>query len=234
MKRAAIGVALATAAALASGCRAGAQADPLPAFTPAADARYEVVASADLKWEQLNPARGDASPRAATLWGDRQGNEPTGFLLNPAEGFRSPPHAHNVSYRALVLRGQLHNDDPQAEDQWLPPGSYWTQPKGGVHVTAAKGGQALAYVEIESGPYRVIPPEQAFAAEEAPVNVDAANLVWLEASSVAWLDPSGRLAAEVAFLWGRPNSDQLSGALLRLPKGFGRWRGSCRLGGRGR
>ena len=111
---------------------------------PAAELTCKVVLTSEVKWEQLNPARGDQSPKAGTLWGDRNGSGPTGFLLKPMNGFESPPHIHNVSYRGVVISGLIHNDDPNAEDMWLPVGSFLTQPKGEVHITDAKGTNTLA------------------------------------------------------------------------------------------
>ncbi len=90
----------------------------------------KVVLSSELVWEKLNPARGDQSPQSATIWGDRKGTEATGFLAKFVDGFSSPPHIHNVSYRAIVLQGLVHNDDPNAALMWMPPGSFWTQPAG--------------------------------------------------------------------------------------------------------
>ena len=125
-----------------------------------------VVLTSEVTWEQLNPARGDESPKAATLWGDRNGEGPTGFLFAPVDGFESPPHAHNVSYRGVVIRGLVHNDDPNADEMWMPTGSFWTQPKGGVHITAAKGTDILAYIEIDEGPYLVLAVDKAFDSED--------------------------------------------------------------------
>ena len=90
---------------------------------------HEVVLTSDVEWEQLNPARGDKSPQAGTLWGDRKGTVPTGFLARFVDGFSSPPHIHNVTYRAVVISGSIHNDDPDAAEMWMPVGSFWTQPK---------------------------------------------------------------------------------------------------------
>jgi hypothetical protein len=70
----------------------------------------------EVEWTYLNPARKDKAPMAGTLWGDRKGNGPTGFLLKPPEDFQSPPHIHNVSYRGIVIKGVIHNDDPDAAD----------------------------------------------------------------------------------------------------------------------
>jgi hypothetical protein len=69
--------------------------------------------------------------------------------------------------------GSVHNDDPEAASMWMGNGSFWTQPKGEVHVTAAKGANNIALVEIDQGPYLVRPPDQAFDSGERPVNLDA-------------------------------------------------------------
>lgn len=140
-----------------------------------------VVLASEVEWTPLNAARGDASPMAATVWGDRAGTQPTGFLFHPADGFSSPPHIHNVTYRGVVIRGEIHNDDPSAAEMWMPAGSFWTQPKGEPHITSARGDDVLAYIEIDRGPYLVWPVDQSFESDERPVNVDASNIVWVDA-----------------------------------------------------
>jgi len=181
-----------------------------------AEPTHEVVLTSEVKWEQLNPARGDKSPKAGTLWGDRNGSEPTGFLVEFVDGFSSPPHIHNVSYRGVVISGRIHNDDPEAADMWMPTGSFWTQPKGEVHITAAKGSTNVAYIEIEEGPYLVHPPEKAFDSGERPINVDASNIVWIDQPGT--LDSAD--GPKVAFLWGNPQDGDLNGTLVKLPAGF--------------
>ena len=113
-----------------SGCDSSQVSSDSIATEPAAEPAATVVLASGVKWEQLNPARGDKSPKAATLWGDRKGPVPTGFLVQFVDGFSSPPHIHNVSYRGVVISGLIHNDDPDAEEMWMPAGSFWTQPKG--------------------------------------------------------------------------------------------------------
>lgn len=182
----------------------------------AAEPTHEVVLRSEVVWEQLNPARGDKSPKAGTLWGDRNGTEPTGFLVEFVDGFSSPPHIHNVSYRGVVISGLIHNDDPEAADMWMPTGSFWTQPKGEVHITAAKGSVNVAYIEIEEGPYLVHPPEKAFDSGERPINVDTSNIVWIDLPGT----PVSAEGPKVAYLWGNPREDQLNGTLVKLPAGF--------------
>ncbi|MEM7180451.1 MAG: DUF4437 domain-containing protein [Spirochaetota bacterium] len=144
----------------------------------------EVLSVKDVKWEKLNPARGDKSPQAANLWGDRKKNTPTGFLVKFVDGFSSPPHIHNVSYRGIVISGLVHNDDPGAAPMWMPAGSYWTQPAGESHITSAKGNTNIAFIEIDSGPYLVKPTEEAFDNGEKPVNIHKSNIIWQKQKTV--------------------------------------------------
>ncbi|MDZ8118891.1 DUF4437 domain-containing protein [Pontiella agarivorans] len=177
--------------------------------------KIRVITADQVDWTHLNPKRGDLAPKAGTLWGDRNGNEPTGFLLKPPSDFESPPHIHNISYRGVVIEGVIHNDDPNAAEMWMPAGSFWTQPKGHVHITAAEGSDSLAYIEIEEGPYLVLPEEDHFDTDERPVNVDETNIVWLNPSDMTWINQSG---AQVAFLWG--DTEGLNGTFIKLPAGF--------------
>ncbi len=189
-----------------------------PEASAAPEVAPAIVLASEVDYQPLNPARGDASPMAGTLWGDRGGVQATGFLLKPTDGFESPPHIHNISYRGVVIRGVIHNDDPKADELWMPAGSFWTQPRGHVHITAARGADTLAYVEIDSGPYLVRGPGEAFASEERPINVDVSNIVWADATSVGW-DADAEHQAEVAFLWGTPQGDERRGLLVRIAAG---------------
>ena len=184
--------------------------------SPNAGASQEVVLTSEVEWEQLNPARGDKSPQAATLWGDRKGTVPTGFLAKFVDGFSSPPHIHNATYRAVVISGSIHNDDPEAVAMWMPAGSFWTQPKGEVHITAAKGATNVALVEIDRGPYLVLPTEEAFDSGERPINVDASNIVWVDPPGM----PASANGPKVAYLWGNLQDGQSNGTFVRLPAGF--------------
>ena len=112
----------------------------------------EIVPNSEVNWSPLNPARGDKSPQAGLLWGDRTKSQPSLFLVIFADGFSSPPHIHNVIYRGGVISGLVHNDDPKAENLWLPAGSFWTQPACEALITATKGQNNVAYIEIEDGP----------------------------------------------------------------------------------
>ena len=185
---------------------------------PATEPTSEVVLTSEVKWTPLNPLRGDKSPKAGTLWGDPDRKFPvaTGFLVQFADGFSSPPHIHNITYRGVVISGLVHNDDPNAAKMWMPTGSFWTQPAGEVHITAAKGPTNVAYIEIDKGPYLVLPPKEAFDRRERPINVDASNIVWVDPPGA----PASANGPKVAFLWGKPQDGQLNGTLVKLPAGF--------------
>lgn len=176
---------------------------------------YAVIAAEDIRWGLLNPLRGEASPKAADLWGDRTKNKATGMLVKFNKGFSSPPHIHNITYRGIVIEGLMHNDDPGAHKMWLPVGSFWTQPAGESHITAADGQSNTIYLEIDSGPYLVQPPENAFDNGERPINTAARNLVWLDAEDVSRL---GENKVKLAYLWGAP--DAANGSFVKLPAGF--------------
>ena len=176
---------------------------------------HEVIATDDIEWGLLNPLRGDASPRAADLWGERTKNMPTGMLVKFNKGFSSPPHIHNISYRGVVIKGLLHNDDPDAEKMWLPAGSFWTQPAGQNHITAANADNNLIYLEIDSGPYLVLAAEKQFDNGERPINLDESNLVWLEANDVSNLVTN---KAQMAYLWGKPHLE--NGSFVKFSADF--------------
>lgn len=184
----------------------------------------KIILASEITWDKLNPARGDKSPMAGTVWGDRNGKSATGFLFKPIDGFKSPPHIHNVSYRGIVIKGVVHNDDPSADNMWMPTGSFWTQPKGAEHITSAKGDNIMAYIEIEEGPYLVRPIDKAFDSGERPVNVDVSNLVWLDASTTTWIEQiankQSSLSPKITFLWESPQNKNLKGVMVKLPTGF--------------
>jgi quercetin dioxygenase-like cupin family protein len=185
--------------------------------------KVEVRLASEIQWQKLNPARGDASPQAGTIWGDQTKDGESGFLVKFVDGFSSPPHIHNITYRGIVIGGGLHNDDPEAEPMWMKVGSYWTQPAGEVHITAARGA-SIGYVEIQSGPYLVKPGSEAFDNGERPINIDATNIVWLDASNTTWikgdLNSNESKNAQMTFMWGKPEGDQINGTMVKLPAGF--------------
>ncbi|MBY8974937.1 DUF4437 domain-containing protein [Rhodobacteraceae bacterium NNCM2] len=184
----------------------------------------EVVSREELTLQPLNPLRGDASPKAGVLWGDIRQDVPSGAILQFADGFSSPPHIHNITYRAVVISGELYNGGADATKVWMGPGSFWTQPAGEPHITAAATGGATAFLEILEGPYLVQPTDKSFDNGERPLNLEASNIVWLEASDVNWINQAegddGAQQVEMAFPWGKPVDGGTNGTFLKLPKGY--------------
>lgn len=197
----------------------------VPGSAALAEPSIEIVARSDIELQPLNPLRGDASPKAGVLWGDIKQNAATGTLIEFVDGFSSPPHIHNITYRAVVISGAVHNDDPDAAPMWMGPGSFWTQPAGETHITSARAGsRATAFLEILEGPYLVQPAKEEFDNGERPVNLETRNVVWLDTSDVAWIDQTGTLGAgdapQIAFLWGSLEDGRKNGSFLKLPGGF--------------
>lgn len=195
-------------------------------FTVQAELDSELVLRSEIQFQPLNPARGDSSPQAGLLWGDIREDVPSGALIVFADGFSSPPHIHNITYRAVVIEGAVHNDDPDAEDMWMEPGSFWTQPAGESHITAAaEGTRGVAFLETLEGPYLVQPAEEAFDNGERPINMEARNVVWLDSSDVTWLEYPDTLPSatgpQLGLLWGSTLNGQRNGSFLKLPAGSG-------------
>ena len=177
-------------------------------------ATVQVTLSEEVNWGYLNPLRGDKSPGAANLWGDRTRDTATGMLVRFKQGFASPPHIHNISYRGIVILGQMHNADPNAEIQWMPTGSFWTQPAGDNHITAANGEHNLIYLEIDHGPYLVKPTQQQFDNGEAPLNWHIDDMNWQV------LDKDISPEVFTSRLWGTSSVGESNGTLIKLPPHF--------------
>ncbi|NHI02228.1 DUF4437 domain-containing protein [Oceanimonas sp. MB9] len=195
---------------------AGTFVSPL-SFAEDVNMQSEVVTAEEVQWGYLNPLRGIRSPGAADLWGDRTKNTAAGMLVKFNKGFSSPPHIHNITYRGVVIEGLMHNDDPKAESMWMPTGSFWTQPAGENHITAANGEENLIYLEIDSGPYLVQPSDEHFENGEKPINLHASNMVWLNQSDMKLIKGED---AEVTALWGSNQAGELGGTLVKLPAGY--------------
>ena len=187
-------------------------------FSPsvlAETATSKVVAANDIKWGYLNPLRGDKSPGAADLWGNRTTDTATGMLVRFKKGFESPPHIHNITYRGIVIEGLMHNDDPNAAKMWMPAGSFWTQPAGEDHTTAANTETNLIYLEIDSGPYLVKPSKEKFDNGERPLNLHRDNMVWLNNSALVDIKANG---VKLTTLW--ESTADMNGSMIKLPAGF--------------
>jgi mannose-6-phosphate isomerase-like protein (cupin superfamily) len=181
----------------------------------AAEPSSKVVAAEEINWGYLNPLRGVLSPGAADLWGDRTTDTATGMLVRFNKGFESPPHIHNITYRGIVIEGEMHNADPKAKKMWMPTGSFWTQPAGEDHTTAANGETNLIYLEIDAGPYLVKPSAENFDNGERPLNLHKDNIVWLDSNDLHDISAKG---VQSTYVWG--SSADMGGSMLKLPAGF--------------
>jgi mannose-6-phosphate isomerase-like protein (cupin superfamily) len=181
----------------------------------AAEPSSKVVAAEEINWGYLNPLRGVLSPGAADLWGDRTTDTATGMLVRFNKGFESPPHIHNTTYRGIVIEGEMHNADPKAKKMWMPTGSFWTQPAGEDHTTAANGETNLIYLEIDAGPYLVKPSAENFDNGERPLNLHKDNIVWLDSNDLHDISAKG---VQSTYVWG--SSADMGGSMLKLPAGF--------------
>lgn len=172
----------------------------------------------DLEAIPLNPDRGDAAPQASVLWGDIREDMASGTLLRFKDGFSSPPHIHNITYRAIVIEGDVHNAPPEEPQVWMGPGSFWAQAAGENHITEAKpGASALAFLEIQEGPYKVMPPEERFSSPDESVNLKAEDMEWTSVAGAGWAD--GDDAIEATSLWGSDEAGQPHGRLVRMGAG---------------
>lgn len=177
----------------------------------------EVVKRSEVKFIPLNPLRGKAGPQSGKLWGNIREDLSSGMIVQFKDGFESPPHIHNITYRAVVISGFVHNDDPKAAKMWMGPGSFWTQPLGETHITAAKGQSPLIFLEILSGPYLVKPSKEEFDSGERPINLDARNVIWLSETDTSWIKGAG---LQLAYLWGKTTGNEKNGTFVKLPTGF--------------
>ncbi|MEL7022320.1 MAG: DUF4437 domain-containing protein [Pseudomonadota bacterium] len=183
----------------------------------------QVITPDEVDYQPLNPARGDASPRAGVLWGDIRQNVASGVFLRFAAGFTSPPHIHNITYRAVVITGEVHNDDPEAARLWMGPGSFWIQPAGEDHITAAPPSSgATAFLEILEGPYLVQPSQDAFENSERPINLVPSNMVWMGPDAFGWIrpTPNQETQPEATLLWGSLEPGKPSATFVKLPPSY--------------
>ncbi len=177
--------------------------------------KAKVVVAKNMKWGYLNPQRGELSPGAVDLWGDRTIDTATGMLVRFNKGFESPPHIHNITYRGIVIEGLMHNDDPTSAKMWMPTGSFWTQPAGEDHTTAANADTNLIYLEIDKGPYLVQPSKDSFDNGERPLNLHRDNIVWLTSTDLHDIKAKG---VEFTQVWG--STGDMGGSMIKLPVGF--------------
>jgi hypothetical protein len=109
------------------------------------------IASADLKWVDLDPV-GAPGVQIATLWGD-MGNGPFGAFFRLPAGFASPLHRHTHAMKVVTVSG-TYIQRPAGEPVFhLSPGSYLMQPGGNYrHWTSCGDAEdCIFFVESDGG-----------------------------------------------------------------------------------
>ena len=161
----------------------------------------KIISSTDLKWRELNYLKKDKRLLAANLWGDFKGNKSAGFLIQYPDGFLSTSHTHDVSYRGIVIEGQIHSGDPKASKLWMPNSSYWTWPAGTRHTIAASAPRNIVFVETDQGPFSVKPVKESFNSKEYPYNIHTSNILWKKKRGFelvdTWKDKKGRISGSL-------------------------------------
>lgn len=161
----------------------------------------KIISSTDLKWREFNYLKKDKSLLAANLWGDFKGDKSAGFLIRYPEGFISTSHTHDVSYRGIVIDGQIHSGDPKASKLWMPNSSYWTWPAGRRHMMAASALRNMVFIETDQGPFSVKLAKESFNTKEYPYNIHTSNILWKKKRGFelvdTWKDKKGRISGSL-------------------------------------
>ena len=129
-----------TALIAANSAQVGANWDGTPA---------DLVLASEVTWEQLNPARGNESPKAGQL---------NGTLTKLPAGFSGKIDSRGSTCRAVVIKGQLQYQMPGETDaKTLEPGSYFSSKGESVHQVSSEGGEESIFYVRTDGKYDVVP-----------------------------------------------------------------------------
>jgi len=93
------------------------------------------IATADLKWTDLDPA-GAPGVKVAKLWGDPANGAFGAFFRLPA-GFAAPLHTHTHPMKVVIVSGTYIQGPDGAPIFRLGPGSYLMQPGGDYRHTTS-------------------------------------------------------------------------------------------------
>jgi hypothetical protein len=186
--------------------------EPPPAAKP-----IVVMATADLKWEPMDPKAGDKGPSTAALWGDGT-KEANGFLIKVPKANPGMPHTHTNGYHGVVIASSMtHQQDGKDKAKPLPPNSYWFEPGGAPHTSACPGKEdCIAFIHFNDGmrdfaPAKLDPKGKA---HKDYVEKRPPDLKW------APIDPGmGDKGPSAAPVWGDGQSGP-HGFFLKLPDGF--------------
>jgi quercetin dioxygenase-like cupin family protein len=120
------------------------------AATALADTRKLDIKQADLHWTQ---PFGPQGPQFGFVEGKLGDTHPASFFVRFGAGGDSGWHFHNHDYKAVVLAGTFtEQQDGEAGETQLPPGTFFTQPAKVAHRNGClKGTDCLVYVHFDDG-----------------------------------------------------------------------------------
>ncbi len=110
------------------------------------------IASADLKWTDLDPV-GAPGAKIAALWGNHQ-NSPFGAFFKLPAGFKVPLHTHTHEMKLVIVSGTYIQGPEGQQDFRLGPGSYLLQPGGNYrHTTSCDQASDCVFFVESDGPF---------------------------------------------------------------------------------
>jgi quercetin dioxygenase-like cupin family protein len=109
------------------------------------------VQQADIKWSQPYGPQGPAFGFVIGTFGDKN---PASFFIKFGAGGDSGWHIHDNDYEAVVLKGTMTaQQQGEAAEKQLPPGSFFTQPGKQNHRNGClkDTGDCLLFVRFDRG-----------------------------------------------------------------------------------
>ena len=108
------------------------------------------IRQSEVNWVQPFGPKGPSFGFVEGKYGDKH---PASFFVKFAAGGDSGWHVHSEEYKAVVLQGTFtEQQQGEATETELPPGTYFTQPAKIVHRNGCvKGTDCLLYVHFDKG-----------------------------------------------------------------------------------
>jgi quercetin dioxygenase-like cupin family protein len=115
-----------------------------------------VLASADLKWTELDPT-GAPGVKIADLWGDHR-TGPFGAIFQLPAGFSAPLHTHTHDMKLVIVSGTYIQAAEGKQEFRLGPGSYLLQPGGTYkHTTSCDSASVCVFFVESNGAFDLHP-----------------------------------------------------------------------------
>ena len=121
-------------------------------IAPSVQAETKVTTAEDINWGYLNAARGDKSPGAADLWGDRTKDTATGMLVRFNKGIEGSITSSGDEFKAVVIQGSLsYIDENKSNARTLNAGSYVASSTPAKHrLRNISDDETIVYVRASS------------------------------------------------------------------------------------